>query len=114
LNDELKNAIKAYDENNFEVAFCIFKRLAELDIAEAQCYLATMYQCGLGVKENGMEAIKLYISMAEKNIKEGKLSGIACNNLATIYTTGLPDVSPDKAKAKKYKIKAIELGFTNI
>jgi uncharacterized protein len=114
LNDELINAVKAYDESNFEIAFGLFKRLAELDIAEAQCYLATMYQCGLGVKENGMEAIKLYRTVAKRNIKKGSLSGIAYNNLATIYTTGLPDIPPDESKAKKYKNKAIELGFTNI
>ena len=73
--------------------------------------MANLYHFGGGVRIDGEKAIELYSEVARQNILEEHLSGLACRNLATIYTTGLPQVRPDPQKAAEFSARAKELGF---
>jgi TPR repeat protein len=85
--------------------------LAEAGNPKAQCNLAALYQFGLGVEPDGQKCVELYLRVATQNIAEGSLSAVAYNNLATIYTTGLPGIDADHQKAYEYASLARGLGF---
>ncbi|MBL1276420.1 MAG: sel1 repeat family protein [Ectothiorhodospiraceae bacterium] len=103
--------IDAFDDAKYVVAFNLLLPLAEKGEAKAQCYIATMYQCGLGVKVNGVQAVKWFEVVVTKKIVEENLSAVACNNLSAIYITGLPGIDVDKSLAKFYSDEAKKLGF---
>lgn len=108
---EMLKAIEELESGNYPVAANLLVPLAEAGNPRAQCNLAALYSSGLGVTLNGPKAIELYASVAERGITEGHLSAIACNNLATIYLTGIPGVRPDPDKAQEYLNRARKLGF---
>jgi TPR repeat protein len=85
--------------------------LAEAGNPKAQCNLATLYNFGFGVNIDGKKAVELYLEVAKQEIRDEYLSGIAYNNLATIYSGGAPDIVPDSQKANEYRDRARALGF---
>ncbi len=107
----IEKGIKAFDAGNYSDAYFRLTPLAEIGDAQAQCYIASMYQLGLGIPVDGIKAVEWYAKAAKQEIKEGSISAIAYNNLATIYIAGMPDILPDHKLAKKYQQKARELGF---
>ena len=110
-NPQLLKAIDELERGNHAAAFELLVPLADAGNPKAQCNIATLYHLGLGVKTDGVKAIELYLKVAEQDIREEHLSGIAYNNLATIYFTGLPGVEPDKKKGEEYLARARQLGF---
>ena len=108
---EMLHAIDELDKGNYSAAFALLLPLAEAGNPRAQCNLATLYQAGLGVEPDGRKAVELYQTVAEQNIRESCLSGIAYNNLATIYITGGPGIEPDRQKSQEFKERARALGF---
>jgi len=104
-------AFEQVEKGNYEAAARLLKPLAESGNPRAQCNLAFLYSAGLGVPVDGPAAVALYEGVAAKEILQGHLSAIACNNLATIYTTGLPGVAADTDKAGDYLERARKLGF---
>ena len=88
--------------------------LAEAGNAQAQCHVASMYQGGFGLPADGAKAVEWYLKAALQEEYAGRISGVAYNNLGTIYGTGMPGVQPDPAKAKEYWRKAVELGVEMI
>jgi TPR repeat protein len=67
--------------------------------------MGNIYQLGLCGEWDYAKAREWY----EKAIAAG--SGLAANNLATIYSMGDRFVAVDRVKAKEFRIKARELGF---
>ncbi|MBI4885295.1 MAG: sel1 repeat family protein [Actinobacteria bacterium] len=112
--NKLKDGLYAYREGNYKRALRCLLPLAETGDATAQCYVASIYQGGLGVPADGQAAVTWYRKAAEQEVREERLSAIAYNNLATIFATGMPGVSRDPALAKQYWRKAAELGFEMI
>lgn len=108
---ELLEALNALDKGDHSVAAALLIPLAKAGNPRAQCNLATLYHLGLGVEMDGNRAIELYLRVAEQDIRERCLSGVAYNNLATIYFAGLRDVEPDPVKGKQCLARARELGF---
>ena len=108
---ELSTALENIAKRNYRDAFTALTQLAEAGNAKARCNLATLYHFGLGVTPDGAKAAELYRSVAEQNIREECLSGVAYQNLATLYTTGLPGIEPDHHKAAHFSSRAKELGF---
>jgi len=108
---EIESALLEVERKNYAAALGLLTPLAEAGNPKAQCNLATLYLCGLGVPMDAQRAISLYRKVAEQNILEGCLSGIAYNNLSTIYIAGAPGVERDRELAKKYRQLAKELGF---
>ncbi len=108
---EIEKALDEIESKNYSAALKLLSPLAESGSAEAICNLATLYQSGWGVRMDGKKAVELYQRVAQLNIRDGCLSGVAYHNLATIYTTGLPGVERDLETAHKYDELARELGF---
>jgi hypothetical protein len=57
------------------------------------------------------EGIELYHKVAQQNIREEYLSGLAYKSLSTIYITGLPGIQADGERAAEFAVRAKELGF---
>lgn len=111
---KLDDGLNAYQKGAYERALRLLLPLAEAGDASAQCYVASMYQGGLGLPIDGQEAVKWYRKATEQEEQERKISAGAYNNLATIFCCGMPGITPDPALAKQYWRKAVELGFEMI
>jgi len=107
---ELANGKVAFERGEFGPALSYLLPLAEKGNAQAQCYVAAMFQSGLGVEIDGGLAVEWYLRAAEQGEKRDNISGVAFHNLATIFVTGLPGVIPDKDRAAKYRREAVLLG----
>jgi localization factor PodJL len=81
-------------------------RAAEGGITPAQFRLGSMYEKGVGVKRNLMEARRLYIAAAAKG------HATAMHNAAVLYAEGI-DGRPDHAAAAEWFQKAAEYGVTD-
>lgn len=108
---EIERALKSIEEGRYQEAHILLTPLAQAGNPKAQCNLANLYHFGWGVSVDGKKAIDLYNKVAQQNIREEHLSGIAYRNLATIYITGLPGVQADCEKAADFSARATELGF---
>jgi TPR repeat protein len=108
---ELHQALKDIEQGNFSAAVQTLTPLALTGNPKAQCNLANLYHFGWGVDIDGEKAIELYYGVAQQNIREEFLSGLAYRNLATIYTTGLRNVARDPEKAAVFSARAQELGL---
>lgn len=108
---EMAKAMEALEHADYSAAAPLLLKLAADSNPRAQCNLAFLYSIGRGVELDGQKAVDLYRAVAERNIKEGNLSAVACNNLATIYSTSLPGIRSDAEKAERYLKRARELGF---
>jgi len=108
---EMLRAVEEIERGNYPNAFQLLVPLAAAGNPRAQCNLATLYHFGLGVARSGKKAIDLYRSVAEQNIREGHLSALACNNLATLFFTGLPEVERDLDEGRRYLAQARALGI---
>jgi TPR repeat protein len=111
---QLENGIKAFENEEFSLAFTILIPLAKAGDAKAQCYIATMYQGGFGVPVDGYKAVEWYLLAAKQEENKERVSATAYNNLGTIYSTGMPGMPAHKSLAKEYWRKAAELGFEMI
>jgi TPR repeat protein len=107
----MAQAMHEYMQKNYVQALKLLTDLSENGNHKAKCYLASLYQCGLGVDVNTEKAIYLYLQVAEKHISIECLSGVAYHNIATIYRVGAPGVYPDYDKADKYSRLARINGF---
>lgn len=108
---EIETALGEIENKNYVAALRLLAPLAEAGNPEAICNLAALYQCGWGVEVDGKRAVALYEQVAVLGIREGRLSGVAFHNLATIFTTGLPGVEPNRQKAEEYSERARQFGF---
>jgi uncharacterized protein len=108
---EVLRAIELIERGNYSSAFDLLVPLAQAGNPRAQCNLATLYHLGLGVTVDGQRAIDLYRKVAEQDIHEGHLSALACNNLATLFFTGLPGVERNTKEGQRYLARARALGF---
>lgn len=108
---EVLKAIDELEKGHHAEAFSLLVPLADAGNPKALCNLATLYHLGLGVQVDGRKAVELYSRVAEQNIRDGCLSGVAYNNLATIYVTGLPGIEPNDEKSREYLARARALGF---
>jgi TPR repeat protein len=108
---EMLQALENIENGNYSAAVETLVPLARAGNPKAQCNLANLYHFGWGVSVDGKKAVELYLRVAEQNISEGHLPGLAHNNLATIYVTGLPGMEPDSKRAAEFSARARELGF---
>ena len=83
LSDEIKNAIKALNEKNYEKTLTILKPLAEKGDPVGQYFLGTMYFSGNGVNQNYLIAFKYFSLSAEQGHRA------ALNDLGGMYLEGL-------------------------
>ena len=109
-NSALSAGIVAYDAQDFREARRILMPLAEAGNPKAQCYVASMFQGGLGCAIDGEKAVEFFRKAAIQNEMDEKVSGLAYHNLGTIYSVGLPGIPANASLAKECWRKAGELG----
>jgi uncharacterized protein len=97
--------LQAFEQQDYAIAHPLALRLAETGDVTAQEIMGNIYQLGLCGEWDYAKARAWY----EKAIALG--SGLAANNLATIYSMGDRVVAVDQAKARELRIMARELGF---
>ncbi len=105
-NTELKKAKRAYDKEDYETAFSIWKQLAKRNNAEAICKIGVCYDYGHGVLEDTAEAVKWYRKAADLGLPD------AMNFLGECYFYG-SGVTQDSAKMIEWYLKAADLGQTD-
>jgi TPR repeat protein len=110
----IRSGIEAYENQDYAEAFRLLIPLAQAGNPQAQCYVASMYQGGLGVPVDGPMAVEWYRKAAIQEERIEHISAVAFNNLATIYSVGMPGIPPDKELAEQCWRKASELGFKMI
>jgi len=57
--------LAAFDAKDYLNAFRLLKLIADQGNAEAQCLIGNMYQLGLGLERNVLEAVKWYKKLAK-------------------------------------------------
>jgi len=102
-NKTLKEGVGAYNQKKYNLAFIIFKPLAEQGNRIAQNYIGSLYAEGKGVKQDYAQAAKWY----RKAAKQGHRS--AQSSLGYLYDVG-KGVKQDYAQAAKWYRKAAEQG----
>jgi TPR repeat protein len=73
--------------------------------ADAQCTIALLYQGGLGVPTNVLEAERWLLRATEQN------SALAWHNLGTLYALKVSDLKHRWGDAQRCWKRAVELGF---
>jgi uncharacterized protein len=106
--NNLDALLQAFKQQNYVRAAQLALPLAESGDVTAQEIMGNIYQLGLCGEWDYVKARAWY----ENAIALG--SGLAANNLATIYSMGDRFVAVDRAKAKEFRIKARELGFEHV
>ncbi|MEM7716245.1 MAG: tetratricopeptide repeat protein [Cyanobacteria bacterium P01_A01_bin.68] len=101
----LKAGLAAFEAKDYARAFELLKPFAEHGDAEVQCVIGSIYDLGLGLESNALEAIKWYKKSSEQGY------GVASNNLGTIYHMGREGVEMNRTKASEWYQKAREQGF---
>ena len=92
--------LAAFEAKDYLNAFRLLKPIADQGDAEAQCLIGNMYQLGLGLERNVLEAVKWY----KKSANQGY--SVASNNLAEIFMVGDQGVAIAPAEAEKWYQKA--------
>lgn len=101
----LSAGLAAFEAKKYEEAFELLMPIAEQGNAEAQCIIGSMYDLGLGIESNVLEAVKWY----NKSASQGY--AVASNNLGTIYYSGKEGIVRNRAKASEWYQKARQQGF---
>ena len=63
---KLEDAVAAFDAGDYQIAFRLFKPLAEQRVTEAQAGLAFFYFQGKGVPEDDAKAVHWYRKASEQ------------------------------------------------
>ncbi len=108
---ELTKTLENIEMRNYSVAVETLVPLAHAGNPKAQCNLANLCHFGWGVKMDANKAVELYHKVAQQNIREEYLSGLAYQSLSVIYITGLPGIQPDGKRAAEFAARAKELGI---
>ena len=70
IEKKLRQAVDAFNEENYQVSFNIFKPLAEQGNAKAQFYLGFLYRIGQTVNQDYYQAYRWYLLSAEQEYAE--------------------------------------------
>jgi TPR repeat protein len=97
--------LQAFEQKNYALSHQLALPLAEAGDVTAQEIMGNFYDLGLCGEWDYAKAREWY----EKAIAAG--SGLAANNLATIYSMGDRFVAVDLVKVKELRIMARQLGF---
>ncbi len=98
---------QAFFAQDYATTLRLLLPLAQKGNAEAQCLVGCMYQLGLGVEVDSLEAAKWY----KKSSLQGY--GVASNNLAGMFLAGSENIAPSKVEADKLFRLAREQNFVH-
>jgi TPR repeat protein len=98
-------ATEALEREDYKSAFQIYMQYASARNSDAQVMVSCLYQTGLGVERNVLEAERwLLIATAQDNL-------VDWNNLGSMYAQKLPELKDRCGDAQKCWDRAKELGF---
>ncbi len=89
----LNRALDAYDAQDFNTAFVVFRSLAQKGVVRAQAYMGILFERGQGVKSD-LEVARAWY---QKAADQGDV--LAINNLATLYQEGTSATPQDYRRA---------------
>lgn len=98
-----QKGVRAFSAKDYAAAHRLLLKFAEDGDAEAQTMIGSMYQLGLGLQINEVEAAKWYLRASEKGY------GLASNNLGTMAL-----LRGDREEAMRYYRTAREQGFPHV
>jgi TPR repeat protein len=101
----LDAAILAFERGQYSVALPILSIWAAQGDMEAQCMVGTIYDLGLETPVDACKAAKWYFAAAAQG------SGLASNNLSTLFLVGGEAFPVDKVEAEKWRQRALDQGF---
>jgi len=96
----IKKAHEAYNKQDFETAFELYKELADAGDSDAQTSLGFMYQNAQGCQKDEAKAVEFYTKAAEAK------QPYALFNLAILYMNGLCGLKHDQFKAFELHLEA--------
>ncbi len=80
---DFDDGVQAYNNNDYETAFNLFRKAAEQGEAGAQYYLGLMYYNGYGVRQDKSKAKNLYGVACDGGVQE------SCNNYRILNEQGV-------------------------
>ncbi|MCX7124016.1 MAG: tetratricopeptide repeat protein [Gammaproteobacteria bacterium] len=96
--------LSAINVGNYQEAFSQFKEAADQGDPAAQSNLGVMYDRGLGVKEDGNQALKLYQAAAKQGYADAMI------NMGSLYITGDKQVIKNVNQGIYWYKKAMKAG----
>ncbi len=103
---DFDDGVQAYNNNDYETAFNLFRKAAEQGEARAQYNLGLMCASGDGVTQDDKEAARWFLKAAEQGVAGAQ------HNLGMMYKNG-EGVTQDDKEAARWVLKAAEQGEAN-
>jgi hypothetical protein len=110
-NDHMNQAVEALASGDFILAASEYLLASNMGCIDARIALAFLYATEANLDGNGVAAEKILETVINNKDSSSGQIALACNNLATLYSTGADGLTPDMNLAKKYKFKAQLFGF---
>lgn len=98
-------ALDAFKCGDYESVRTLVSPYAEAGNSDAQCMLALLYQCGLGVEQSVLESERWLLAATKQN------NPIARHNLGALYDSKYPELEHRRDEAIKCYEMAKKLGF---
>jgi len=98
-------AMDAFERKDFDLVVELTLPHAIAGNSDAQTQLSLLYQLGLGVSRDVLEAERWLLKAAEQN------NPVAWNNLGTLYASHLPELRHHWNDAMECYLRAKELGL---
>jgi TPR repeat protein len=99
------NALDAFEKKDYDLVVKLAMPHAIRGNSDAQTTVALLYQSGLGVERDVLEAERWLLKAAEQN------NPVAWNNLGTLYALKLPELKHRWSDAMNCYEKAKALGL---
>ena len=97
--------LSAFARGEYERVMQLARPYAEAGNSWAQCNVSMLYQFGLGVEKDVLEAERWLLKAAAQD------NCVAWNNLGTLYAMCYPELAEHCGETLKCFLKAKELGF---
>jgi TPR repeat protein len=98
-------ALDAFEQQDYELVLKLALPAAMDGGSDAQSTVALLYQCGLGVNRDVLEAERWLLRAAESN------NSVAWNNLGSLYASKIPELSHRWNAAQECYERAKQLGL---
>jgi len=98
-------AMEAFEREDYQSVFQLAIPYASAGNSDAQVMVACLYQTGLGVERDVLEAERWLIKAATQN------NALAWHNLGSLYAGRIPELKDRWGDVRKCYEKAKELGF---
>jgi len=99
------DVLDAFERKEYDVVLRLAMPHASDGNSDAQTTVALLYQCGLGVERDVLEAERWLLKAAQQN------NPVAWNNLGNLYASKLPELQHRSCDAMACYEKAKELGL---